>query len=66
MMSIADHPGTYNKLSTLELSYSNFDSDETVYKLADILKSAFHFKKCNIRSQVGNRKVKVEIQYAND
>ena len=59
MMSIADHPGTYNKLSTLDLTGFNFDADETVEKLADILESAFHFKKCVISRQASNRKVKV-------
>ena len=35
---IADHPSTHNKLQSLNLCYSaNFEADETVSKLADIL-----------------------------
>ena len=34
---IAEHPSTSNKLKTLGVRYFNFESDETVEKLADIL-----------------------------
>ena len=34
---IADHPSTTSKLSTLNLSMANFEANETVEKLADIL-----------------------------
>lgn len=34
---IADHPGTNSKLYTLGLIDTNFEADETVEKLADIL-----------------------------
>ena len=45
---------------------ANFDANETVEKLADILKSALQLKKCVISYQQGSRKVKAEIEYASE
>ena len=64
MTRIAEQHSTRSKLSTLYLYSANFEADETVEKLAVILKSAFHLKECNISKQRGNRKIKVEIEYA--
>ena len=64
---IADHPSTSSSLKTLNLDLAaNFDADETVEKLADILQSASCLSKCNIKNQWCDRKVKVEIEYASD
>ena len=57
--------GDRSKLENLNLETSaNFEADETVEKLADILSAAPYFKNLNIISQRGSRQVNVEIQYA--
>ena len=61
---IADHPSNSTRLQTLNLRGANFEIDETVEKLADILQSASQLKKCNILNQQGSRCVYVEIKYA--
>ena len=66
MTRIADHPSTTSKLSTLNIKDSNFEANETVEKLADILQSAFYLKSVDINNIRGSRKVKVDIAYAND
>ncbi len=54
-------------LNTLLLDKSlNFDANESVEKLADILQSAPHLKKCDIRQQQSDREVKVAVRYATD
>ena len=64
---IADHPSTSIKLQTLNLYESaNFEADETVDKLADILQSARSLKKCDISYHLGSRKINVQIEYANE
>ena len=37
LSTIADHPSTNLRLTHLKLSFANFDADESVEKLADIL-----------------------------
>ena len=65
MAKIAENPNTNLKLTNLNLYQSaNFDAEESVEKLADILMSASSLKECDINCQQGNRKVKVEIVYA--
>ena len=44
----------------------NFDSDESVRKLADILAIAPVLKKCDIGYQEGNRKISVDVEYATE
>ena len=64
MTRIADI-GTACKLQTLNLRYSaNFNADQTVERLADILQLAPLLNKCNIGTNKSSRAVKVEIQYA--
>ena len=59
--------GVCSTLKVLDLHRSaNFDSDESIKKFADILAIAPVLKVCNFRQQRGNRKVKVEVQYATE
>ena len=59
--------GVCSTLKELNLLYStNFDSDESVRKLADILATASVLKKCDISGQRGNREIKIEVEYATD
>ena len=58
--------GSSSKIKLLKLNTANFETDETVEKLADILQLASFLKKCEIGYQLGNRKVKVAIEYASD
>ena len=43
---------------------ANFDSDESVRKVADILALSPNLTKCDISRQRGNREVVVEVKYA--
>ena len=59
--------GVCNYLQTLILEWStNFDSDESAAKLADILAIAPNLQECDIRQQQGNRIIKVVIEYATE
>ena len=51
-----------SRLETFNLEGSaNFDSDEPVEKLAEILQSARYLKEINISGQIGSRRVKAAI-----
>ena len=45
---------------------ANFDSDESIKKLAQILATAPQIKKCNIESQTGSRNVTMRVDYATE
>ena len=44
----------------------NFDSDESVRKLADILAIAPNLTKCDISGQQGSRRVNVAVEYVEE
>jgi len=48
LTTIADFGDSSKLKKGLLLSYANFDADETVDKLADILQQAAFLKKCDI------------------
>ena len=66
LASIAGHPSTSTTLQTLGLSQTNWEADETVEMLADILQLASNLKKCDIRGghRQQNRFINVQIEYA--
>ena len=51
-----------SNLSHLNLDCSvNFDNDESVTLLSNILGKAYHIKKVNIADQLGDRKVDIDV-----
>ena len=55
-----------SNISILNFSEFDFDSDESVRKLADVLAIAPVLKECNISYQESNRKIYVEVNYSNE
>ena len=64
LSTITDHPSYNLRLTHLNLAFANFDADESVEKLADILQLARSLIELDISNQKGSRKVKVVIVYA--
>ena len=59
--------GVCDSLQTLILEWStNFDLDESVIKLVDILATAPNLQECDIRQQSGSRTIIVEVDYATE
>ena len=51
-------------LHEIYLANANFDSDQSVMKLAEILATTPCLTKCDIRNQLSSREVRVEVLYA--
>ena len=45
---------------------ANFDYDESVKKIADILATAPVLEKCNIQQQRGSKNIEVAVEYATE
>ena len=58
--------GFSSPLKEIDLGSLDFDSDESIRCLADILAKAPSLRICNIENQGGNRKVKAKVNYASE
>ena len=59
--------GVCDSLQTLIMEWStNFDIDESVIKLVDILAISPNLQECDIRQQSGSRTIIVEVEYATE
>ena len=67
LLTIIVESGACNTLQALIMERAtNFDSHESVVKLADLLAISANLEECDFREQQGSREIKAEIEYASE